>query len=41
MKTSEIKVLRVLLYNQPIGTLTHLPGDRNLFSFDEDYTRSG
>lgn len=33
----DIDLLRVLLYNKPIGTLTHLPGDKNLFAFDEDY----
>ena len=33
-------VLRVLLYNQPIGTLTHLPGDKNLFAFDESYIKN-
>ncbi|HEY4255034.1 MAG TPA: type II toxin-antitoxin system HipA family toxin [Chlamydiales bacterium] len=33
----DINVLRVLLYNQPIGTLTRLPGDKNLFAFDQGY----
>src|SRR3989344_2778946 len=37
MTPPDIKVLRVLLYNHPIGTLTRLPGDKNLFAFDEDY----
>jgi serine/threonine-protein kinase HipA len=33
----DIDSLRVLLYNRPIGKLTHLPGDMNLFTWDEDY----
>ncbi|MCX6990500.1 MAG: type II toxin-antitoxin system HipA family toxin [Chlamydiae bacterium] len=37
---SEIKVLKVLLYNDTIGTLTHLPGDKNLFAFDEGYVNN-
>ena len=40
MKMTEIRVLTVLLYNKPIGTLTHLPGDRNLFAFDESYIKN-
>lgn len=32
-----ITLLRVLLYNEPIGTLTRLPGDKYLFAFDEEY----
>lgn len=32
-----IRILKVLLYNHQIGTLTHLPGDKNLFTFDEKY----
>ncbi len=35
-----IKVLRVLLYNRQIGSLTHLPGDKNLFTFDESYIQN-
>ncbi len=34
---ADIAVLNVLLYSQPIGTLTRLPGDRVLFAFNEDY----
>jgi serine/threonine-protein kinase HipA len=30
-------ILRVLLYDKPIGTLAHLSGDKNLFTFDEAY----
>ncbi len=37
MKTTEIHALKVLLYNKPIGTLTHLPGDSNAFTWDQDY----
>ncbi|MDE3046097.1 MAG: HipA domain-containing protein [Verrucomicrobiota bacterium] len=40
MTPIDIKVLRVLLYNRPIGTLTRLPGDKNLFAFDEDYIKN-
>jgi len=32
-----IAVLEVLLYGEPIGTLTRLPGDRVLFAFTEAY----
>jgi serine/threonine-protein kinase HipA len=32
-----IAVLDVLLYGQPIGTLTRLPGDRILFAFTDAY----
>ena len=34
---SEIAVLEILLHNEPIATLTQLPGDRNLLSFNEAY----
>ena len=34
---SEVAVLDILLYDQPIGALTNLPGDRNLFSFNQKY----
>lgn len=37
---SDIRVLKVLLYNRQIGTITHLPGDKNLFTFDEDYIQN-
>ena len=37
MKKTEINALKVLLYDKPIGTLTYLPGDTNLFTWDEDY----
>jgi serine/threonine-protein kinase HipA len=33
----DVSVLDVLLYGEPIGTLTHLPGDRTLFAFNESY----
>ncbi len=32
-----VDLLRVLLYNKPIGILTRLPGDKNLFAFEEGY----
>ncbi|MEX2495111.1 MAG: HipA domain-containing protein [Woeseia sp.] len=34
---SNVSVLKVLLYGDPIGTLTRVAGDRTLFAFDEDY----
>jgi len=33
----DVSVLEVQLYGVSIGTLTHLPGDRSLFAFNEDY----
>ena len=33
----EASTLEVWLHDQPIGTLTRLPGDRNLFAFREEY----
>ncbi len=32
--------LDILLYNKKVGTLTLLPGDSNLFIFDEAYIQS-
>ena len=34
---ADVYVLDVLLYGQPVGTLTRLPDDRTIFAFDEDY----
>lgn len=34
---ANVSVLEVLLYEEPIGTLTLVPGDRSLFAFNEDY----
>ena len=34
---ADVSVLEVLLYGEPIGTLTRVPGDRSLFAFGEDY----
>lgn len=34
---AEIRILEILLHGVPIGTLTLLPGDRTLFSFEESY----
>ena len=34
---ADVHVLDVLLHGTPIGTLTHVPGDRTLFAFAEDY----
>ena len=34
---ANVSVLDVLLYNEPIGTLTRIEGDRTLFAFNEDY----
>jgi serine/threonine-protein kinase HipA len=33
----DVSVLNVLLYGQPIGTLTRVAGDRTLFAFNEAY----
>ena len=33
----DLDVLRVLLYGEPIGTLTRFAGDRTLFTFNNDY----
>ena len=37
MTMAEVRVLDVLLHGAPIGTLTHVPGDRTLFALGEDY----
>jgi len=34
---ADVSVLEVLLYGEPIGTLTRVAGDRNLFAFNEAY----
>lgn len=34
---ADVSVLNVLLYGEPVGTLTRVAGDRTLFAFDEDY----
>jgi serine/threonine-protein kinase HipA len=34
---ADVSVLEVGLYGKRIGTLTHLPGDQTLFTFDQDY----
>ena len=34
---ADVNVLEVLLYGNPIGTLTHVAGDRSLFAFNESY----
>lgn len=34
---ADVSVLNVLLYGEPIGTLTRVAGDRSLFAFNEDY----
>ncbi|MCC6128075.1 MAG: type II toxin-antitoxin system HipA family toxin [Chlamydiae bacterium] len=34
---SDQNQLQVLLYDQPIGTLTHLSGDLNLFAWNQEY----
>jgi len=33
----DVSVLNVLLYGEPIGTLTRVAGDRTLFAFNNDY----
>lgn len=34
---ADVSVLDVLLYDEPIGTLTHVGGDRTLFAFNDAY----
>jgi len=34
---ADVSVLDVLLYGEPIGTLTRVGGDRTLFAFNDDY----
>ncbi len=34
---AEVNVLDVLLYDEPIGMLTHVDGDRTLFAFKDAY----
>lgn len=34
---ADVSVLDVLLYGEPIGTLTRVQGDRTLFAFNEDH----
>lgn len=37
---ADVSILEVLLYGQPIGTLTRVAGDRNFFAFNEAYIES-
>lgn len=37
MIMADVSVLDVLLYNEPIGTLTRVEGDRSIFAFNETY----
>lgn len=37
---TNVSVLDVRLYGEPIGTLTHMGGDRTLFAFNDDYIES-
>lgn len=34
---ADVSVLEVLLYDEPIGTLTRISGERSIFAFNEDY----
>ncbi len=36
----DVSVLEVRLYDDPIGTLTHLQGDRTIFAFNEAYVQN-
>ncbi|AGA34943.1 putative Uncharacterized protein related to capsule biosynthesis enzyme [Thioalkalivibrio nitratireducens DSM 14787] len=36
----DVAVLTVHLHGEPIGTLTHLGGERSLFSFNDAYIES-
>jgi serine/threonine-protein kinase HipA len=41
MKTMpDVSTLYVLLYGEPIGTITHVGGDRTLFAFTESYIQN-
>jgi serine/threonine-protein kinase HipA len=33
----DVSVLEILLYGDPVGTLTHVQGDRTLFAFNQGY----
>lgn len=33
----DVSVLEILLYGEPIGTLTRVQGDRNIFAFNQSY----
>ena len=35
---ADVNVLDVLLYDEPVGTLTRVGGDRTLFAFNDDYS---
>jgi serine/threonine-protein kinase HipA len=37
LKMADVSVLDVLLYEEPIGTLIGVPGDRTLFAFNDRY----
>ena len=37
MTMPDVSVLQVLLYGEQIGTLTRVPGDRNIFAFSQAY----
>jgi serine/threonine-protein kinase HipA len=37
MMMADISVLEVRLYDEPIGTLTRVEGDRTIFAFNEEY----
>ena len=34
---TDFTALDIFLYEEQIGTLMHLPGDRNLFTFSQEY----
>jgi serine/threonine-protein kinase HipA len=34
---SQVQILEVLLYQEPVGALTLLPGDKTLFTFNQEY----
>ncbi len=34
---SDVSVLNVKLYDEPIGTLTHIGGEKSIFTFNDDY----
>lgn len=38
-RTPQVQVLRILLHEREIGTLTHLPDERTMLSLDDEYVR--
>ncbi len=41
MTLNDIVILEVILHDKPVGTLTHVGGDRTVFAFNEEYIEKG